>query len=245
MNDVSRKRRKIEKRLRKLRLSTYTIISFAIFQLTGIFAMAGLKGLYVTTEQMSNAFYPKTYVDVEIEEPNGSDYVVSTENGAVTNSKGNKEASVVNGAGNKKDVVLRARIVANIYNEAGQIIGQTQDYELTGNFTKTASEKDKWYVATGTLTDGKVVSTSTGNQDTYYYYTSVLGAGDKSKNLIDSVKLTNVSNIPDDGYVDFHIIIDAVEVDTSATTKAAQLAKAIRAWDSNSINGLWGYTTSS
>ena len=243
---MSRKRRKIEKRLRKLRLSTYTIISFAIFQLTGIFAMAGLKGLYVTTEQMSNAFYPKTYVDVEIEEPNGSDYVVSTENGAVTNSKGNKEASVVNGAGNKKDVVLRARIVANIYNEAGQIIGQTQDYELTGNFTKTASVADKWYVATGTLTtDGKVVSTSTGNQDTYYYYTSVLGAGDESENLINSVTLTNVNAIPDDGYVDFHIIIDAVEVDTSATTAAAQFAKAIRAWDSNSINGLWGYTTSS
>ena len=54
------KQRKVRRRLRVVRLLAYTAVSFTILQYVGVFALAGIRGMYVKTESKLNAFYPKT-----------------------------------------------------------------------------------------------------------------------------------------------------------------------------------------
>lgn len=226
------------RRLRTVRRTVYVAIAFSLFQVSGIFSMAGIGGLYVITETKSNAFYPKTYVDIDITEPNGNSYTVTedsqnSDNGTVTTTKDvtdkNKSACVTINGANKKSVVVRARIIAEIYNQSGECVGTTNNYTLIQTHSTTnAAEADNWYY-----------------KDGIYYYTSILHANESTTNLFDSVTLTKLSEIPDGGEVKFHVIVDTLEVETETKNSTEKPTNASReniekCWtDTASINDLW------
>lgn len=221
------------RRLRAVRRTVYVAIAFSLFQVSGIFSMAGIGGLYVVTETKTNAFYPKTYVDMDITEPNGNSYTVTedpqnSDKGTVTTTKtdvtdNNKSACVTINGANKKSVVVRARIIAEIYNQSGECVGTTNNYTFTN-----VAEADKWYY-----------------KDGIYYYTSILHANESTTNLFDSVTLTKLSEIPDGGEVKFHVIVDTLEVETETKKDTEKPTNASReniekCWtDTASINDLW------
>lgn len=226
------------RRLRTVRRTVYVAIAFSLFQVSGIFSMAGIGGLYVITETKSNAFYPKTYVDIDITEPNGNSYTVTedsqnSDNGTVTTTKDvtdkNKSACVTINGANKKSVVVRARIIAEIYNQSGECVGTTNNYTLIQmHSTTNAAEADNWYY-----------------KDGIYYYTSVLHANESTENLFDSVMLTKLSEIPEGGEVKFHVIVDTLEVETEMENDTEKPTNASRknivnCWtDTASIKDLW------
>ena len=237
------KQRKVRRKLRVVRMFAYTAVSFTILQYVGLFALAGIRGMYVTTDSKLNAFYPKTYVNVELEEDDSNNHVyVLDEDGNVVLSSDttkSKHLYVKNPGTNKKDVLVRAKIVATIYNDSGVAIGETQSYEVTGGaLRKTTAEPNCWYNENVTALDetvdddkkvyGKYQTTTGTSDDDYFYYTSVLEKNTKTENLFDSVVLTDIENIPDDGWVEFNIIIDTVEVDTESDNP---YAKANAAWN--------------
>lgn len=234
------------RRLRTVRRTVYVAIAFSLFQVSGIFSMAGIGGLYVITETKTNAFYPKTYVDMDITEPNGNIYTVTenpqnSDKGTVTttktdvtdnNNNKNKSACVTINGANKKSVVVRARIIAEIYNQSGECVGTTNNYTLMQTHSTTnVAEADKWYY-----------------KDGIYYYTSVLHANKRTANLFDSVTLTKLSEIPDGGEVKFHVIVDTLEVETETKKDTDEIEKEkatktareniLSCWGS-ATNGLW------
>lgn len=234
------------RRLRAVRRTVYVAIAFSLFQVSGIFSMAGIGGLYVVTETKTNAFYPKTYVDMDITEPNGNSYTVTedpqnSDKGTVTTTKTdvtdnnkNKSACVTINGANKKSVVVRARIIAEIYNQSGECVGTTNNYTLVQtHLTTNVTEADNWYYKGG-----------------IYYYTSVLHANESTTNLFDSVTLTKLSEIPEGGEVKFHVIVDTLEVETETkkdtdnkdTEKPTNASRENieKYWtDTASINDLW------
>lgn len=233
------------RRLRAVRRTVYVAIAFSLFQVSGIFSMAGIGGLYVITETKTNAFYPKTYVDMDITEPNGNIYTVTedpqnSDKGTVTTTKTdvtdnnkNKSACVTINGANKKSVVVRARIIAEIYNKSGECVGTTNNYTLVQTHSTTnVAEADKWYY-----------------KDGIYYYTSILHANESTTNLFDSVTLTKLSEIPDGGEVKFHVIVDTLEVETETKKdtddkKKEKATKTAREnissyWGNSATDGLW------
>lgn len=239
-----RQSKKLERKLHIIRVVVYTAISFLIFQYFGIFALAALKGVYVKTTQRTNAFYPKTYVNVELKENDNTNhiYVMDANGNAYAGGDATKPKQfyVENPGTNKKDVVVRAKIVALIYSEDHTVLGETQNYVVTGeNITKDVADSKQWYNNTvteetdsGGKTTGKYQSQNAG--DSYFYYTSVLEksspseiASSRTTNLFDHVQLTDISNIPEGGWVEFNVIVDTVEVDWKAD---APFAKARTAW---------------
>lgn len=231
-----KKRKKVERKLRAVRMSVYVGISFLIFEYIGVFAIAGPAGMYSISEHRSNAFYPKTFVDIEVTEPNGQNYVLD-EDGYAKNDGNGKSVYVTNSGVNKKNVVLRARIVATIYDEDGvTAIARTQNFKLTGEaLTNNMGDSGKWYHA-GVLEQAFVHSAANG--ETYFYYTDVLTKGTNTTNLFDDVQLTDVSEVPDGGFVEFKVLIDTVEVDVEETAWASKFAKVTTAWGSVPA-GLW------
>ena len=223
--------KQIEKKMNVVRRGFYVFSAFFLFQLAGIFSLAGIRGLYVVTENKSNAFYPKTYVDIDIVEDNEDTEFSLKKDGTVYqvvdgNGKG-KNACVINPGSNKKSVVVRARIVAEIYNASDDTyLGTTQDYTLMQQSNKWIEKKNE-----------------SGN--TVYYYTSILPAGGTTEKLFDGVQLTSIDKIPDDAYVKFHVIVDTIEAatDTDGNTGLTTTSKTTikDCWGSNTV-GLWGIT---
>ena len=233
------KQRKVRRKLRVVRMFAYTAVSFTILQYIGIFALAGIRGMYVKTDSKLNAFYPKTYVNVELEEYDDTNHVyVVDSNGNVyadaddDKNKVAKQLYVQNPGTNKKDVMVRAKIVATIFNKDGTVIGETQDFVVTGSALRSTininEEKGCWYnpkVTEITKEDengvsktvsGKYQVTTGTSDDGYFYYTSILVKNSSTENLFDDVKLTNIDNVPDDGYVEFNVIVDTVEVEQNS-----------------------------
>lgn len=204
----------IEKRLKRLRMIMYTTISLAIIETSGIFSLAKEGLLYVQSNALCNAFSPTTYVDIQINEPNGDIYYINSDGGhAISTSNGKyKIAEIENPAGTtKKPVLARARVVAMIYSENGILQGTTQSFVLNSDtITSNVSEKNKWYN-----------DTSNG----YYYFTNSLNPGDRTI-LFKDVSFTDVSNIPEDGYVEIHVLLDTIEVDLEGTDGALAKNKA-------------------
>lgn len=251
VNDMSKitKQRKVRRRLRVVRLLAYTAVSFTILQYVGVFALAGIRGVYVKTESKLNAFYPKTYVNVELEENDGGkhDYVLKKSDDkyeVVTDTTANekqKKLKVINPGTNKKDILVRAKIAAVIYNEDGIVVGETQDYEITGTalineedgeLTVDDVEKGMWYRYNSQVNTNKYSATD--NDSAYFYYTSILEKDTETTNLFDSVKLTSIDNIPDNGWVEFNVIVDTVEVEKNSDG-TYNFDKAKSAWGTNNV----------
>lgn len=195
------KEQKVKKKLSVVRRVSYIFLAFTVFEFSGVFALAGLKGLYVVTETKSNAFYPKKYVDVSIKEPNGQDYSIDTDNIVVNDEGKGKQVYVENTGCSKKSVILRAKIVAEIYDETKDLYQgnlNSSDYEISveNDATYNTKSSNHWYYSDG-----------------YYYYTSILDVDTKTTDLFDRVKITDegIDKIPEGCYVKFHVMIDCLD----------------------------------
>lgn len=214
MHKKTKKKKNTERKLGRLRRIVYTTLSLAIIESSGIFALAKTGLLYVQSNAVTNAFSPKTFVDIEVTEPNGQKYYITTDNKTESvGGDGTKEAYVTNPGTEvtKKPVVARAKIVAVICDKDGVEI-------------ETVEKSDSGYA----LTSGTIITSSPNTADKwyqvgdYYYYTSVLEPGDNSESLFKDVKLAAsvVADIPDEGYVTFHVMVDTIEIDTAKTETA-------------------------
>lgn len=195
------KEQKVKKKLSVVRRVSYIFLAFTVFEFSGVFALAGLKGLYVVTETKSNAFYPKKYVDVSIKEPNGQDYSIDTDNIVVNDEGEGKQVYVENTGCSKKSVILRAKIVAEIYDETKDLYQgnlNSEDYEISvkNDATYNTKSSKNWYYSDG-----------------YYYYTSILDVDTKTTDLFDRVIITDegIDKIPEGCYVKFHVMIDCLD----------------------------------
>lgn len=181
----------------------YTTISIALIEMSGIFSLAKTGILYVYSNVVSNAFAPATYVDVEINEPNGPDYIVDKGGGQIHTSDGKSKEAYIKNPGTtatKKPVLVRAKIVAVIHDHEGIAQGVTQGFEI---IKKDGSEWP-WIENEG-----------------YYYYNGVLNP-DQEVEFFENVNFTDTKNIPTDGYVAIHVIVDTIEIDTTGTNKAKE-----------------------
>lgn len=218
-------KRNLDRRLKRLRRIMYTAISLCVIEASGIFTLAKTGLLYVQSNAVTNAFAPKTYVDVEIKEPNGDVYYITDEEHNAVNDEGSKEAYITNPgqSSSKKPIVARARIVAVICDSDGVAKGTTQEFTIrNGNTTKDPATEKSWY-----------------QSGEYYYYTSVLNPGEESEPIFKDVKLDDIGNIPEGGYVAFHVIVDTVEVDLSGTETAKDNNKTKITDNWKQPEGLW------
>lgn len=195
------KEQKVKKKLSVVRRVSYIFLAFTVFEFSGVFALAGLKGLYVVTETKSNAFYPKSYVDVGLREPNGQDYSIDADNIVVNDGGEGKQVYVENAGCSKKSVILRAKIVAEIYDESKELYQgdlNSADYKVSvGNdATYDSKASGHWYYSEG-----------------YYYYTSILDVDTKTTDLFDRVEITDegIDKIPEGCCVKFHVMIDCLD----------------------------------
>ena len=197
-----KKKKSLKHRLKKLRLLMYTTVSLTVIQTSGIFSLAKNGILHVYSNTVTNAFAPKTYVDIEINEPNGNTYYITTDRRTSNADGGSKEAYIANPGSStiKKAVVARARIVAMIYDKDDTALGTTQEFELLGTNYKWASD----------------------GENGYYYYTEVLEPGEESDPIFTDITFKETTNIPDKGYVAVHVIVDTIEVDTTGTDEAKE-----------------------
>lgn len=193
--------RRVKKKLAVVRRISYTFLAFSVFELSGVFALAGLRGLYVVTETKSNAFYPKSYVDVGLLEPNGKDYSIGTDNIVINDGGKGKQVYVENTGGSKKSVILRAKIVAEVYDENQDIYQgnlNSSDYKVSvgEDAAYTDTSPFHWYYSAG-----------------YYYYTSILDVDTKTTDLFNKVEITKegIDKIQEGCYVKFHVMIDCLD----------------------------------
>lgn len=223
------KKKNTERKLSRLRRIVYTTLSLAVIESSGIFALAKTGLLYVQSNAITNAFSPKTFVDIAVTEPNGQKYYITSDLNTKSSNNGEaKEAYITNPGTSvtKKPVVARAKIMAVICDKDGVELKtlSSTDFTLTSTkITDTITEKS-WY-----------------KSGSYYYYTSVLEPGEQSESIFTDVVLTQdiVDDIPDEGYVTFHVMVDTIEIDTAETTtaKEANQEKITANW--NQPNGLW------
>ncbi|MDE7424162.1 MAG: hypothetical protein K2N51_10830 [Lachnospiraceae bacterium] len=201
----NKKKKTLKYRLKKLRMIMYTTVSLTVIQTSGIFSLAKNGILYVYSNTVSNAFAPRTYVNIEINEPGGTTYYINKENNnkaTSTENGGGKEASIKNPGSStvKKPVLVRARVIAVIHDQDGIAQGSIQEFTLTGTDTK-------WLPKDG---------------NGYYYYNEALDPEEETKPLFTDVTFGDISNIPENGYVELHVIVDAIEVDTAGTNAAKE-----------------------
>lgn len=201
---MHKKKKTLKRRLKKLRMIMYTTVSLAVIETSGIFSLAKNGILYVYSNVVTNAFAPATYVDITINEPNGNVYYITEENKIVTEDGKSKEAEISNpgSVATKKPVLVRARIIAVIHDQDNVALGITQEFTL--------DRSPEW-------TDK--------DEDGYYYYQKVLNPGDENVQIFKDVSFTDTSKIPENGYVAIHVIVDAIEVDTSGTDAAKEINK--------------------
>lgn len=191
----------LKHRLKRLRMLIYTTVSLIVIETSGIFSLAKNGILYIYSNAVTNAFAPATYVDIEINEPNGDIYYIKDQEIHSVKNDGSKAANISNPgtAAAKKPVLVRARIIAVVHDQDNIALGTTQDFSLT----KDENWTDK-------------------DENGYYYYQKVLKPGDVDVPIFTDVSFTNTNNIPQNGYVAIHVIVDTIEVDMSGTNAAKE-----------------------
>ncbi|MCI8409572.1 MAG: hypothetical protein HFJ09_09950 [Lachnospiraceae bacterium] len=201
---MHKNKKTLKHRLKKLRMIMYTTVSLIVIETSGIFSLAKNGILYIYSNAVTNAFAPATYVDIEINEPNGDTYYIKDEK-ILTEDGKSKEAYIANPgtAIAKKPVLVRARVIAVVHDQDGIALGVTQDFTLQ-------QDSAIW---TGKDSDG------------YYYYKKALEPGAEQVPIFTDVTFTNISNIPEKGYVALHVIADTIEVDMAGTDAAKEKNK--------------------
>ena len=160
------------------------IISIALIILCiGAITMALLEK---ETEKVKNVFSPKTYTDVDINEPNGNTYIINSDG----KLSANKSASFNNPDKGTKDEYIRAKIVGIIRNEDGSNAGECPDLSIQYSLDYNWVEKNG-----------------------YYYYTDVVIPGKGTSELFYdiSVKQSTLDNLKPGQYIEVNVIADSIE----------------------------------
>lgn len=204
------KEKQHEKKISKFRrICIYTLVAVLSMQGAQMYSMASFAELFQKSTNMKvNAFVPKKYTNVEIEEPNGQTYTMD-ENGKVYvkgDSGKTKQAYFTNPIDNVTYEYIRARIVAVVkYVDGNDVEGVNVEYdESTIN------------------TDGKWVK-----QGEYYYYKKPLEPGGSTSKFFSEVTIQSPDKKTLEGkgqYIEFNVIVDTIETDEKGDTTKANTA---------------------
>lgn len=157
----------------------------------------------------TNPFFPMTVTDININEPNGSEYVMD-DNGTVTT----KKVIIENPDGNaKKPVFIRVAVVPSIKDKQG------------GYLNKEVS-----------IDPATAFDTSWTLQDGYYYYKYPVKPGGRTTELFRNSTVTLNCVLQDGEYVQLDVIADTVQATANGDnteTLTTQFAK--KAWNYDSF----------
>lgn len=197
-----------------MRVVYYIILSFCIMQVTEVYSIATYKPKPAETIALANEFSPKLYTNVEINEPNGTEYELVSDK--VENAKGEKIAYFQNPIANTKSEYIRAKIVAVIKNADGSAVGS--DFNL--EYTFESADTD-WNWIKG--------------EDGYYYYKDPVKPGESTSNLLENLSITSPTSSQletEKLFIEFNVLADTVEV-----KGANGIEGAIIAWGVNPKTG--------
>lgn len=160
--------------------------------------------LTADTDPKVNDFSPKnfTYTDIGINEPGGSTYSISIDNGTkvgtLLSGTKNKTATVTVSEGtDKKPVFIRVTMVMNIYDENGNNI-RRKFSQCVPSYNQATATAAKW-------------TEKTAEGMTWYYYNEIVLPGDATGNVFDSVTISCADELPNNAAVKIRVIADAVQ----------------------------------
>lgn len=187
------------------RLFTYTFLSFVVIEYSGIFSLASNPFLEVTTDTKINPFYPKTYTDIEIQEPNGKNYSLEDNATEVKNAEGNgKEVKFTNPSGNTKWEYVRVKVIAVVKNSDGSNASIPVVYTLSAeNIDAAVTESTKW-----------LCTTSENDSNAYFYYINPLEPGKSTTNLFHNLTISSPSVEElaiKEQHIEFSVITDTIQ----------------------------------
>lgn len=196
----------------------YIVLSVCIMQVTEVYSIATYKPKPAESLSLANEFSPKLYTNVEINEPNGTEYELVSNK--VQNEKGEKIAYFQNPIANTKPEYIRAKIVAVIKDADGNAVGS--DFSLVYTF---GSDESTWGWVKG--------------EDGYYYYKTVVKPGESTSNLLENLSITSPTTeqlASGSVYIEFNVLADTVEAIGTNSEEAA-----ITAWGVNPQTGVKVY----
>lgn len=212
-----------DKKVGKLRrICMYTLVAVLSMQGTQMYSMASFTELFQKyTNMKANAFVPKKYTNVEIDEPNGQEYTIDDDgNVYVDGDTGKtKQACFTNPIDNVTYEYVRARIVAVVkYVDGNDAEEEVVEYKIA-NSDDSDGPGENWVK----------------NGD-YYYYKKPLEPGGATTNLFEKVKITSptkeeLASENHERYIEFNVIVDTIETDENGDT-----TKADKAWGVNLQN---------
>lgn len=212
-SDYMKEKQREKKTGKFKRICTYTLVAVLSMQGTQMYSMASFMELFQKyTNIKVNAFVPKKYTNVAIEEPNGQNYTID-ENGNVhvRDSGQTKQAYFTNPIDNVTYEYVRARIVAVVKYVDGR---DAESIEVTYKMNDNNTPGEGWE-----------------ERDGYYYYKEPLQPGGQTTNLFDRIQITSpkksdLETLDEHGkYIEFNVIVDTIETDENGDT-----AKADKAW---------------
>lgn len=196
------------------RIVYYVTLSVCIMQATELYSVAVYKPEPARTVSLANEFSPKLFTNVEIVEPNGTDYELADEK--IKNNNGEKIAFFENPTANTKAEYIRAKVVVMIKGADGNVIGS--DSTLQYSF---GSALEDWGWIEG--------------QDGYYYYKYDIKPGERTSNLLENLVVTSPTSqqlAEENKYIEFNVLADSIHV-----TGESGIDAAIAAWGVNPKTG--------
>lgn len=185
--------------------TTIFVVGIFLVMVGGITALTTSAMLGKKTTTVTNNFTPSKFTNVEIIEPNGSDYTVMSD-GKLNKAK---SAKFSNPDRNTKPEYIRARVVSVLRDSEGNaVLSNAPQFDL-GMLGKN------WMIG----------------KDGYYYYKVVVKPNEETSNLFDDVKITSPSQDylkTNNQSIEINVITDTVESDYNGNTD-----KAIVAWGVN------------
>lgn len=193
------------------RICMYTLVAVLSMQGAQMYSMASFSELFQKYANIKvNAFVPKKYTNVTIEEPNGKEYILDDDGSVKTKSEGKlKEAYFTNPINNVTYEYVRARIVAVVKAVDGNDVeGMEVEYIIT--------QGDDWK-----------------QEGDYYYYKKALEPGGVTTEFLKNVTIDSEwmekADLKTKGqYIEFNVIVDTVQ-----TNEKGDTTKANEAWDVN------------
>ena len=186
--------------------------------------------LTASSNQKANSFASQnyTYTDIDIDEPNGTNYTVNISSRSLYKTGGSstdaKSAAISNpGGSDKKPVFIRVAVTTDIYDKDGVNITRSMT-DILPVFTQGALTADDTHHIPGNASwstgADAWTKVDTGSNLVYFYYNAIVVPGDETFNVFDNVSLSgDLTQIPDDGEVRIRVIADAVQAVAVDTDK--------------------------
>lgn len=217
-SNYMKEKQKKQKMNKLKKIFTYTLVAILSMQGAQMYSMASFAELLQDyTVIKKNSFIPKQYTNVNIEEPNGMNYLIETDGTVNTSGGMDKEAYFTNPIDNVTYEYVRAKVVAVVkYTDGNNADDTVVEYTIT---SAPDSVDGSW------IQNGK-----------YYYYSKAIKPGGQTSNFLSSVMInapTQAELQMDGQYIEFNVIVDTIETDSSG-----DIEKAKSAWGVNPKTGV-------